>query len=104
MAGLGAASGSIRPQPTGPEERYQASRAHLGHGKRVVASPRGRCTEVTLDAGGAEKKRTSLRAGSLSFLVAETENGHMTEENGRGENRTRQTQIGRGWTVAGLRR
>ncbi|KAJ1104446.1 hypothetical protein NDU88_001858 [Pleurodeles waltl] len=38
--------------------------------------------EVTLDAGGAEKERTSLRAGSSSFLVAETENGHMTRGTG----------------------
>ncbi|KAJ1127161.1 hypothetical protein NDU88_005564 [Pleurodeles waltl] len=37
-------------------------------------------------------------------VQAETESGHMTDENGWDENRTRQTHIGRGWTVAGLRR
>ncbi|KAJ1151942.1 hypothetical protein NDU88_004721 [Pleurodeles waltl] len=40
----------------------------------------------------------------LEQVQAETENGHMTDENGWDENRTRQTHVGRGWTVAGLRR
>ncbi|KAJ1108756.1 hypothetical protein NDU88_006126 [Pleurodeles waltl] len=40
----------------------------------------------------------------LEQVEAETENGHMTDENGWEENMTRELQIGRGWTVAGLRR
>ncbi|KAJ1117297.1 hypothetical protein NDU88_005497 [Pleurodeles waltl] len=45
-----------------------------------------------------------LMYSRLEQVQAVTENGHMTDENGRDEKRTRQTQIGRGWTVAGLRR
>ncbi|KAJ1124668.1 hypothetical protein NDU88_003117 [Pleurodeles waltl] len=56
--------------------------------------------------GGASQ---GARVGDLMYcrleqVQAETENGHMTDENGWDENRTRQTHIGRGWTVAGLRR
>ncbi|KAJ1088356.1 hypothetical protein NDU88_001513 [Pleurodeles waltl] len=55
--------------------------------------------------GGSEKKRGfSVAVAPSPFLVAETDNGHMTDENGWEENMTRQLQIGQGWTVAGLRR
>ncbi|KAJ1177885.1 hypothetical protein NDU88_003137 [Pleurodeles waltl] len=50
-------------------------------------------TEPELD-GGAEKERMAQGPGPLPFLVAETENGHMTDENGWEEKKTRQMLIG----------
>ncbi|KAJ1165501.1 hypothetical protein NDU88_005928 [Pleurodeles waltl] len=70
--------------------------------------------DLLADGGdrGARPARQAANGGCMGGVMycrleqvrAETENGHMTDENGWEENMTRQLQIRRGWIVAGLRR
>ncbi|KAJ1137990.1 hypothetical protein NDU88_004381 [Pleurodeles waltl] len=68
-----------------------------------------------LELPGTTAAEKAMRAGKgarggrflycrLEQVQAEAENGHMTDENGWEENKTRQRQIEGGWTVAVLRK
>ncbi|KAJ1082038.1 hypothetical protein NDU88_002209 [Pleurodeles waltl] len=112
----GAADMRRRPGPLGaqPLDVLVEGGAEGGTGAIPAAAPKrkgflGRGPRSLWARPSKRGLSAGARVGDLMYcrleqVQAETENEHMTDENGWDENRTRQTHIGRGWTVAGLRR